>query len=144
MFKFLNIHQILSSILSIILVILIPIFPQVNFNQIFWTVLFWNMWSNYKFLDKWAKDGITWFRRNDKDYNKNITRHHSDFIFFLVGIVSFLILSSLSMSIFNISFAYNYIWIIIIETLTIIQVLLLAYSTSRVNKQIVEIIKNKK
>ena len=144
MFKFLNKHQLLSSLLSIILVILIPIFPQVNFNQIFLTILFCNMWSNYLFLDKWAKDGITWFRRNDKDYNKNITRHHSDFIFFLVGIVSFLILSSLSMSIFHIDIAYNYIWILIIETLSMIQVLLLAYSTSRVNKQIVEIIKNKK
>lgn len=144
MFKFLNKHQKISLLLSIVIVILIPIFTKLNLNQILWTVLFWNMYGNFMFLNKWSKDGITWFRKSDKDYNKNITRKHSDFTFFTVGFVTLIICLSLTLSIFNINLVYNYIWIIIIEIITILIELLLAYSTARVNKQIMEIIPKKK
>ena len=81
--KRLNKIQVVSLILLIISFILVC-FNINNSTDFFWVSLGLNMFGYLKFITKWSKEGKTGNRKADKNYNKNLTRKSSEFIFFMV------------------------------------------------------------
>ena len=81
--KRLNKIQIISLILLTITYIL-RIFNVLTDNIYFTTPLLLSTLGLIKFMEKWSNEGKTWFKKMDKNYNKNFTRKPSDALFFLV------------------------------------------------------------
>lgn len=81
--KRLNFIQVISMILLIVSFILVC-FGVYNSENLFWVCLSLNMLGYAKFVIKWSREGRTRNRRLDKNYNKNLTRKSSEFIFILL------------------------------------------------------------
>ena len=81
--KRLNKIQIISLILLTSTYVL-RIFNVLTDNIYFTTPLLLSTLGLIKFMAKWSNEGKTWFKKMDKNYNKNFTRKPSDALFFLV------------------------------------------------------------
>ena len=83
MIKRINKLQIISIVGMLITLILI-LFNVNNVINLFWIFVGLCIGGNLMFIDKWAKEGLTRFKKMDSNYNKNYTRKTSEFIFFLL------------------------------------------------------------
>jgi hypothetical protein len=83
MFKRINKLQIVSM-LGMIIVLILVVFNVNNIYNLFWIFVGLNIGGNLMFIDKWSKEGLTRFKKMDKNYNKNYTRKTSDSIFFIL------------------------------------------------------------
>lgn len=81
--KRLNKIQVVSLVLLIVSFILVC-FSVNNSTNFFWVSLGLNMLGYLMFISKWSREGKTGNRKADKNYNKNLTRKSSEFIFFMV------------------------------------------------------------
>lgn len=81
--KRLNKIQVVSLILLIISLILVC-FNVNNSTNFFWVSLGLNMLGYLMFISKWSREGKTGNRKIDRNYEKNLTRKSSEFIFFMV------------------------------------------------------------
>ncbi len=141
--KYLNKTQIISCVLSFIALCLVLIFPTLKINSLYWIFISTGLLGNYYFLNKWSKDGITWFRKADKNYDKNITRKPSDATFFIVGFYTIIICIIYVLDTFF-KATSNYVLMIILFILSLIVLYLLVVITDKTNKKISKIIpKNK-
>ncbi len=139
--RYLNKMQAISLILATIVIIVIPITHNTKLVSIGWFLLGCNAFGCGMFTKKWGLDGITWFRRNDKDYKKNLTRKYSDLLFYIIGAFGmFLCIVTL----FENTFKENYIALLIGYIISIIVLVVIFSMTDRVSKQIEQLIPNKK
>jgi hypothetical protein len=81
--KRLNKIQVLSLVLLVVSFIMFCLGIN-NSSNFFWVCLGLNMYGYLIFIVKWSKEGKTGNRRIDKNYDKNLTRKSSEFIFFMV------------------------------------------------------------
>lgn len=81
--KRLNWIQVISIILLIVSFILFCCGIH-NSENFFWVSLGLNMLGYLMFITKWSREGKTGNRKIDKNYDKNLTRKSSEFIFFMV------------------------------------------------------------
>jgi len=139
--KYLNAVQIISIILATIIVVLVPILQDTKYVSLGWFFIGLSVLGDGIFLKKWSKGGITWFRRNDKNYKKNLTVKYEDGIFY-VAMIFGLILCVISF--FDKLFATNYIAMLIAYLFAILVIIILAVMTDITNKKIQELIPKKK
>lgn len=81
--KRLNWIQVISIILLIVSFILFCCGIH-NSEYFFWVSLNLNMLEYLMFITKWSREGKNGNSKIDKNYNKNLTRKSSEFIFFMV------------------------------------------------------------
>lgn len=136
--KYLNKTQIISCVLSFIALCLVLIFPTLKINSLYWIFISTGLLGNYYFLNKWSKDGITWFRKADK----NITRKPSDATFFIVGFYTIIICIIYVLDTFA-KVTSNYILMISLYILSLIVLYLLVVITDKTIKKISKIIPKK-
>ena len=81
--KRLNWIQIVSLVLLVVAYIL-HFFNIKSIREFFWVALAINMVGFLIFVIKWSREGKTGIKKADKNYNKNLTRKASDYIFLLL------------------------------------------------------------
>ena len=82
-YRRLNAIQIISLLIMIISYIL-HLFKIENMDSLFWAGVGLNMLGILLFNNKWGKEGKTWYKDLDKNYDKNLTRKPSDTMFFMI------------------------------------------------------------
>ena len=93
------------------------------------------------FIKKWGNDGITWFRRSDKNFKERLTRKYSDTSFY---IITFLTMLLLIVTFFESFFYQNYVALLIAYIISILFLVILLIMTDRTNKQVLQLIPKKK
>ena len=91
--RYLNKIQIISNVVLLPLSILSIVTQKEKIISLFWIFLTLAVLGNTLFEGKWGKEGITWFKKLDKNYNKNLTRKTSNLldICFMIYVTLFLI-----------------------------------------------------
>ncbi len=81
--KYMNIWQFLSIIFPIIFFILNIIFPSAKLSALIYIFIVIGIVGDYVFLKNWHDEGITWFRKADKNFSKRLTRKPDDVCLFV-------------------------------------------------------------
>lgn len=76
--KFMNVWQFLSIICPIVFFILNMIFPNAKLSALIYIFIVVGIVGDYVFLQTWHDEGITWFRKTDKNFSKRLTRKPDD------------------------------------------------------------------
>lgn len=76
--KYMNIWYLLSIILPLLFFILNLIFPNAKLNALVYIFIVVGIIGDYIFLRTWHDEGITWFRKADKNFSKRVTRKPDD------------------------------------------------------------------
>ncbi len=140
---YLNKLQLISLILSLVTFVFIILFPNLKLENLCWIFISLNLLGSMFFLNKWHKDGITWNRKADKNYSKNITRKSSDTCLFLIVVNTFIICIIYSLDLFVNNFSES-IYALAIMLLTNIVINFLLYKiTKKVNSLIKKMIPTK-
>ena len=139
--RFINKIQVIGIIGATIIAILVPFLKDNKFVCLGWGFLALHLFGDAIFLKKWRVDGITWFRRNDKNYKKNLTRKYSDISFLTVFIVGMLMCI---IGMFEKTFSKNYVAYLISYIVVFALWIFLIYITDRTSRQIKELIPKKK
>lgn len=141
--KYLNKFQIIPLILAPITFIIYLIYPNSNFNHLTWICLIFSCLGNLYFLNKWHKEGITWFRKADSKFDKRITRKPADTCMFII-MAQFFYLCLLILLFDYDSLISNNILTIVNYIIFIIIIAILILITDTTNKKIMEFIPKKK
>ena len=138
---YLNKVQIISAICSTIVIILTPILKKYELVAVGWFFISIHVFGDAMFIKKWGNDGITWFRRSDKNFKERLTRKYSDTTFY---IITFLTMLLLIVTFFESFFYQNYIALLIAYTIAMLFLVILLIMTDRTNKQVLQLIPKKK
>lgn len=84
--KYMNIWQFLSIVCPIVFFILNIIFPSAKLSALIYMFVVIGIVGDYVFLQNWHNEGITWFRKADKNFSKRLTRKPDDACLFVTVI----------------------------------------------------------
>ncbi len=76
--KYMNVWQLLSIVCPVIFFILNMIFPNAKLSALIYMFIVVGIVGDYVFLQTWHDEGITWFRKADKNFSKRLTRKPDD------------------------------------------------------------------
>lgn len=76
-------------------------------EYIFWISVVYNFYEFIMFMMKWSKEGRTISKKCDSNYNKNLTRKSSDYIFFMVIAYGIMVCLPFFTNIFIKDYAYD-------------------------------------
>lgn len=71
---YLNKVQVISALCSTIVIILTPILKKDELVAFGWFFISIHIFGDAMFIKKWGNDGITWFRRSDKNFKVKINQ----------------------------------------------------------------------
>lgn len=81
--KYMNVWQFLSVVCPIIFFILNIVFPSAKLSALIYMFIVVGIIGDYVFLNNWHDEGITWFRKADKNFSKRLTRKPDDACLFV-------------------------------------------------------------
>ena len=145
--KRLNKYQIIGVMIEILSFIGCCLKFNSAFVSWFWIGTILKVVGTMYFMDKWSKEGETWYKDMDKKRDKNITIKSSKVIFFIqmleVIIVSFVFIAEFVIKDFSKQFS-TIMGIFILTIITLIILLAIVERTSREMELIISAHENKK
>lgn len=139
-FKRLNSIQIISFAL-LILSFILYCFNVKSSENFFWVSVGINMLGYLLFMMKWSKEGKTGIKKADKNYNKNLTRKPSEFIFTMVVAYYLLICVVVIAGIFIKDFMYEFGVVLGVLLVAFIWNFISLYIVNRTAKEVSMLIK---
>ena len=82
--KYFNNIQIFGNIGLLIVFILVLTTNIKNIFNLYWLMFGIAFLGNVIYLNKWSKEGKTWYKKRDKSYTDNLTRKQSDLLLFIM------------------------------------------------------------
>ncbi len=134
---FFNKVQIIGTIFSTLMVILIPIINDNKFVAVGWFFIGLACFEDAMFIKKWSIVGRTWSRKDDKNLNTQLSRKYSDKIFIAVGILGIILCP---IALFETIFSKNFIAMVIAYVISIIVLIVLFILTDKENKEVTRLI----
>jgi len=141
--KYLNNYQIISIISIPLLYVIDMLIPQTNARELIWVAFSTNIIGGYFFLQLWHKDGITWFRNSDTNYNRGLTRKSSDACLLILVIQTMIFCLLFIFVEFN-TLVTNETIVAIMFVISIISMILMHFITKQTHKKVLDIIPKKK
>lgn len=138
MIKRFNILQVISLIGVLITFILIVLDVN-NIIHLFWVFIGLHIGGTVMFTDKWSKEGLTTYRKLDKNWNKNLTRKTSETIFFSLIVYTLIVCAIILITTITPQVAENNVWYITLVILTIILDVILLYSVDKTAREVKEL-----
>ncbi len=118
--KYFNKIQIISNIALFIVLIITLIVQKERIFHLYWMIFAITFLGNILCINKWSKEGKTWYKNADKNWSKNLTRKPSDTLLFVVVIFTLIVCSIFIIGFFINNIIINNIVIIFYFILTII------------------------
>lgn len=118
--KYFNNIQIVSNIILLIVLIITIIIQSDRLFHLYWMVLGITFIGNILCINKWSKEGKTWYKKIDKNWSKNLTRKPSDTLLTIVVLYTLIVCSIFVTEIFVSDITSNALIIIGYFILTII------------------------
>ena len=107
-----------------------------NTNNWFWISIALNMFGVVKYADVWADEGKTWFKKLDKNYNKNLTRRPSERIVFLMVAYTICICSFFIAEFFFVDLTEQ-LWVMAVcFVLTVIMTIIISTIVDKTQKEV--------
>lgn len=141
--KYMNIWQFLSIVSPVIFFILNMIFPTAKLSALIYMFIVVGIIGDYIFFKTWHDEGITWFRKADKNFSKRLTRKPDDACLFVTVIKTLCV--CLIYIFVNLDILYtNMIYAIILWCINIIGIILIIGITYTSYNKVMKIIPKKK
>lgn len=141
--KYMNIWQFLSIVSPVIFFILNMIFPTAKLSALIYMFIVVGIIGDYIFLKTWHDEGITWFRKADKNFSKRLTRKPDDACLFVTVIKTLCV--CLIYIFVNLDTLYtNMIYAIILWCINIVGIILIIGITYTSYNKVMKIIPKKK
>lgn len=140
MFKRVNVLQVISLFGILITFIFIVLNITKIATNIFWVFVGIQICGIVMFVHKWSKEGITPYRRLDRNNEKNITRKTSDSLFWLLVSYIFVVCFIFILKMFS---SLDYGDYLAIVNLTIVCDLTMLYWVDKTINQVAKIEKSK-
>lgn len=118
--KYFNKIQIISNIALFIVLIITLIVQNQRIFHLYWAIFGIAFLGNILCINKWSKEGKTWYKNADKNWLKNLTRKPSDTLLLVVVIFTLIVCSIFIIGFFINNIIINNIVIIFYFILTII------------------------
>ena len=118
--KYFNNIQIVSNIFLLIVLIITLIIQSDRLFHLYWMILGITFLGNIFCINKWSKEGKTWYKKADKNWSKNLTRKPSDTLLTIVVLYTLIVCSIFIIEFFVNDIIINNFVIIFYFVLTII------------------------
>ncbi len=118
--KYFNEIQIISNIALFIALIITLTVQKERIFHLYWMIFGITFLGNILCINKWSKEGKTWYKNADNNWSKNLTRKPSDTLLFVVVIYTLIVCSIFIIEFFVNNIIMNNLVIIIYFVLTII------------------------
>ena len=141
--KRLNWIQVICLI-SLVVSYILYCFNVKSSEYLFWFFLGLTIFGNVKFIDKWSKEGKTGNRRMDMNYDKNLTRKTSEYIFIVVVAYVLVMCLTVVASIWIKGFMYESSTLFAMLASTIVWTFALLLAVERTSNEVEQILKGGK
>lgn len=141
--KFMNVWQFLSIVCPIVFFILNIVFPSAKLSTLIYMFIVVGIIGDYVFLNNWHDEGITWFRKSDKNFSKRLTRKPDDACL-LVTVIKTLCVCLVYIFVDLDTLHVNTIFAIILWIINIVGIILLIGITHTSYNKVMKIIPKKK
>jgi len=142
--KYFNKIQIISNIALFIVLIITLVVQKERIFHLYWAIFGIAFLGNILCINKWSKEGKTWYKKIDKNWSKNLTRKPSDTLLTIVVLYTLIVCSIFIIEIFVSDITSNVLIIICYFILTIIIEYIIYSITDRTFKEVERLINTNK
>lgn len=118
--KYFNKIQIVSNIALFIVLIITLAVEKERIFHLYWMIFSITFLGNILCINKWSKEGKTWYKNADKNWSKNLTRKPSDTLLFAIVIYTLIVCSIFIIEFFAYNIIMNNLVILLYFILTVI------------------------